>query len=114
MKYTVLVSSDAEKDMDNAYRWLLAQTAQHAPQWHDRLIDAFLSLEANPARCPVVLRDKDTSIEYRQLLFGDKRHAYRIIFYIRGESVRIGRIIHAARRWPSTDSTENGDDESDG
>jgi plasmid stabilization system protein ParE len=96
--YTVLVSPEAKTEMDQAYDWLASQTPQHAPEWHDNLIEAFNSLEINPSRCPIILMDDDTGEEYRQLLFGNKRHAYKIIFTIRGANVWIGHIVHAARR----------------
>jgi plasmid stabilization system protein ParE len=95
--FTVMVSEEARAELEQAYEWLVTQTPQHAPEWNNALIDALISLETNPSRCPVLQTDDETGEEYRQLLFGDKRHAYRIIFVIRGKKVWIGHIVHAAR-----------------
>jgi plasmid stabilization system protein ParE len=92
--YTTVISPQALEDIEKAYRWLLQQTSQHAPIWHDGLIDALLSLEENPERCPI----EDPAEESRYLLYGDKRHAYRVVFEIRGRQVWISSVRHAARR----------------
>lgn len=99
MKYVVLISLDALQELEAAYQWLAEQSPQHSPRWHDALIDALLSLEERPTRCPIVQHDGDTSGEDRQLLFGDKLHAYRIVFYIQGDRVVVGQIRHASRRF---------------
>jgi plasmid stabilization system protein ParE len=97
MKYTTIISPEALADIERAYQWLLEQTPQHAPIWHDELIDALVSLEENPLRCPRSHLDEETNEEYRKLLFGNKRHAYRILFVLRGPNVWIGEIKHSAR-----------------
>lgn len=61
------------------------------------LIDALLSLENSPARFPIKQRDEESSEDYRQMIYGNKRHGYRIWFIIRGKSVWIGHVVHAAR-----------------
>jgi len=97
MKYTTILSPAALAEMEQAYQWLLEQTPQHEPRWHDELIDALVALEENPERCPLSHRDEESKEEYRQHRFGDKRHAYRILFVIRGPNVWIGHILHSAR-----------------
>ena len=98
MTYTVVVMPAAQDEMDEAYAWLLSQTLQHAPLWYNGLLDSLYSLENNPARCPLAPESKDAPDEIRQLLYGDRRHAYRILFCISGERVLILHIRHAARR----------------
>jgi plasmid stabilization system protein ParE len=97
MNYSVEISPEAMLELDEAYQWLASQTPQHAPEWHDALLDAIISLESNPERYPVVQQDEESSEAFRQLLFGNKRHAYRILFVIRGQQVWVGHIRHAAR-----------------
>jgi plasmid stabilization system protein ParE len=97
MKYTTIISPDALGELEQAYQWLLERTPQYAPRWHDELIEALISLEENPLRCPISHRDEESKEEYHQLLFGDKHHAYRILFVIRGQNVWIGHIVHSAR-----------------
>ena len=93
MTYEVEISPAATAEIDAAYAWLLERTPQHAPEWYNRALDAMLSLADNPARCPFDDRAADT----HKLLFGDKRHAYRIIFRIRGNTVHVLHVRHGAR-----------------
>jgi plasmid stabilization system protein ParE len=97
MSYTVIVMPAAQKEMDEAYEWLVSQTLQHAPPWYNGLLDSMYSLENSPARCPLAPESKDSPEEIRQLLYGDKRHAYRILFCIRENRVLILHIRHTAR-----------------
>lgn len=97
MTYTVIISPTAERELEQAYEWLVALTPQHGPLWYNDLLDAILSLDSNPTRCPVARESKNLGAEIRQLLVGDKRHAYRILFAIRDDTVFIAHIRHAAR-----------------
>jgi plasmid stabilization system protein ParE len=94
MNYSAEITPKAQSDFDAAYDWLVERTPQHAPEWYNGFLDAMLSLESNPARCPV----DNPKLGTRYLLFGNKRHAYRMIFTIRESTVYILHIRHAARR----------------
>jgi plasmid stabilization system protein ParE len=97
MRHTVFITEPAQAELDAAYLWLVKQTPQHGPAWHDGLVDAIVSLEENPGRCPVV-RGSGKDVEtIRQLLYGNKQHAYRILFTIRGEKVIVLHVVHGAR-----------------
>jgi plasmid stabilization system protein ParE len=98
MTHTVILSPTAERELDEAYHWLLAQTPQHGPLWYNGLLDAILGLETSPARHPLARLRKKSVEPIRQLLYGDKHHAYRILFIIRENTVLILHIRHAARR----------------
>ncbi len=71
----------------------------HAERWLTRLFEAILSLEQNPARCPVIPEAGHLGFSARHLLFGKGYGAYRIIFDLReGEQhVRVLRVWHASR-----------------
>ena len=94
MKYSVIIAPQALAEIEKAYQWLLEQTPQHAPLWHNGLLDAICSLEDNPTRCPTESPVEDS----RYLLYGDKHHAYRIIFSIRDREIWISHVWHAARK----------------
>src|SRR4051812_655174 len=96
MKYAVVISEIAASQIDEAYAWLVDQTIIHAPEWHKGLLKAIDSLEELPLRCPLVSSDEDPSQQARQLLYGNKRHAYRIIFDIIENTVIILQVIHSA------------------
>ena len=96
MTYEV-VSRPAQNEMDEAYEWLISETEEHAPRWYNGLIDAIQSLEKVAKRCPLAPDDTKPHEELRQLLYGNKRHAYRIIVAIRGSKVYVLHVRHAAR-----------------
>jgi plasmid stabilization system protein ParE len=97
MTYEVVVMPEAQKEMERAYEWLAARTPQHAPEWYNGLLDALYSLEDLPARCPLAQESRHTGGNVRQLLYGDRRHAYRILFEIVGNEVHVHEIRHGAR-----------------
>jgi len=97
MKYRVQISQLASEQIDEAYLWLAQQT-EKAWAWHEGLMDAIASLEENPLRCPHIPEDEDFLREARHLLYGGKRHAYRIIFEVAGDVVTIMQIRHGARK----------------
>ncbi|HUO09866.1 MAG TPA: type II toxin-antitoxin system RelE/ParE family toxin [Phycisphaerae bacterium] len=100
MKYEVIIMPAAQGELEEAYRWLAAETPQHAPLWYNGVLDAMYSLEELPARCPVAPESGDSGEEIRQLVYGNKRHAYRILFSIRNDTVLIVHIRNAARDRP--------------
>ena len=97
MTYTVLITDPAQEELDAAYTWLVERSPQHGPVWHNGLVDAIVSLETSPARCPVAPGAETQPGPIRQLLYGSRLHAYRILFTIRDEKVIVLHIIHGAR-----------------
>ncbi len=85
--------------MDAAFEWLVAQSPQHGPLWYNDLIDAVLSLDELAQRCPLAPENGTSVEEIRQLLHGGKRHAYRILFTIRGPNVMVLHVRHASRNY---------------
>ena len=97
MKYEVLITASAEADLEEAYGWLAEHAPEAAVKWYNGVLDAFLSLEALPKRCPIAPESKAFKREIRQLLHGKRQHVYRILFDVTGETVRILHVRHGAR-----------------
>jgi plasmid stabilization system protein ParE len=97
MSYAAIFSGPALEDIDAAYMWLAQRTA-NAPAWYNGLLDAILSLQDNPLRCPLAPENNEASEEVRQLLYGHRPHLYRVIFSIRNDTVWILHVRHGARR----------------
>jgi plasmid stabilization system protein ParE len=97
MNYAVNIMPAAEAELEEAYNWLAARSPQHGPLWYNGLLDAVLSLEFSPARCPLAPESQHAPESIRQLLYGTRQHAYRILFTIRGETVTVLHIRHGAR-----------------
>ena len=96
MTYTVIVTESAARELDEAYDWLALQT-DIAPTWYNGLLDAVLSLKDMPGRCPLSPHAEEGDRKTRQLVYGDRRHAYLILFEIRGENVFVWHVRHAGR-----------------
>ena len=91
MAYLVLYRKRAERD--------LARLAESATlEWFDGLCDAVTSLAEFPMRCAFApepgLRQKGV----RQLLYGEGRSMYRILFRVADERVQVLTIRHARKR----------------
>ena len=67
-------------------------------RWFLALEDAIASLAAFPERCPLAPETGRFPFAVRQLLYGRKPHAYRILFTIEGDVVKILHIRHGRRR----------------
>ena len=68
-------------------------------RWFNGLIDAINSLELYPLRCPIAPESDEFEEQIRQLLYGKRGRAYRILFTVAGETVRVLHVRHGARQW---------------
>jgi plasmid stabilization system protein ParE len=99
MAFRVETSAQAESDANAILEWLLSEHAgETGIRWFLALDDAIASLAAFPERCPLAPESARFPFEVRQLLYGRKPHAYRILFTIEGDTVRILHIRHGRRR----------------
>ena len=104
MKYRVEISSVAEAEADREalperYRAFLqlsqVTSSERASEWYSGLLQAIASLSQMPKRCPLARENPYFSQEIRQLLYGQGRNAYRIIFTVlEGQEVSTIRILH--------------------
>jgi plasmid stabilization system protein ParE len=94
--YTVEVTDTALNDAEDYFQFLQKdrQEPQYADRWWNGLMDAILSLESMPRRCPVIQEQGHLEEELRQLIY----ESHRIIFSLSGNKVRVLRVYHGARR----------------
>lgn len=102
MAYRVKVSPSALADAESAYLWLKEQVSdKQATKWYNGLVDAIYSLDTLPLRCPLAPESEELGVELRQLLYGKRSAAYRILFAVVWEEaeevVRVYRVWHGAR-----------------
>jgi len=95
--YRVVVQPQALEDIADAYQWIANHSPMAATKWFNGLTGARDSLHRQPARCPVIPGVSQSGREVRQLLYGRRRHRYRILFTIRDDTVLILRVLHGAR-----------------
>jgi plasmid stabilization system protein ParE len=96
MKYRIEISSMAEAEADSAFLRLSQITSLvKTNQWYSGLLQAIESLSQMPKRCPLARENQYFSQEIRQLLYGQGRHSYRVLFTIlEGQNISTVRILH--------------------
>jgi plasmid stabilization system protein ParE len=97
MEYAVEVTEIAAAEIDSAYEWIKERAPDAAERWYAGLMTALSSLRQNPRRCARVFAAEFEGLEIRQLVYGQRRGRYRILFTIRGDIVEIVRVLHGAR-----------------
>lgn len=89
----------AEAELEAAYLWIAERNPEAAAKWYNGLLDAILTLETLPERCPPAPERKVFGREIRQLLHGNRRYAYRVLFDVtEAGTVRILHVRHSARQ----------------
>jgi plasmid stabilization system protein ParE len=96
LEYGVEITDAALADAEKYVRFLQEdrQEPLAAERWWNGLLNAVLSLETVPGRCPVIPELKHFARELRHLLYA----SHRIIFSVSGSQVTVLRIYHGARR----------------
>jgi plasmid stabilization system protein ParE len=98
--YRVVLADTAKADANQIYDWIAERTPVTGPKWFEELLESLYSLESLPHRCPLAREAAETGREIRCLLFGRRKHVYRILYDIdeTQQVVRILHIRHGARR----------------
>lgn len=100
MTYRIEISSVAEAEADSAFLRLSQVTSvAQASQWYSGLLKVIESLSTMPKRCKLARENEYFSQEIRQLLYGQSRNSYRILFTVLEETstVRILHIRHSSQ-----------------
>ncbi|MBD2215222.1 type II toxin-antitoxin system RelE/ParE family toxin [Nostoc linckia FACHB-104] len=103
MTYRIDFSSVAKAEADAAFlSFSQFTTPERAQTWYQGLIDAIVSLQEMPRRCSIAREDAFFSQEIRQLLYGQGKQTYRILFTVLEDqtvpTVRILHIRHTAQK----------------
>jgi plasmid stabilization system protein ParE len=97
MPYQVRVTARAEWDADEIMDYLGRRSRQGVARWLGWLVKAVQSHAEHPERCGLAPEAEEMGIELRQLLFGRRRHAYRLLFTISGDTVNILHVRRGSR-----------------
>lgn len=100
MRYEVTIHPEAEEELARAYDWILedSKSAEVAEKWRRGLLAKARTLHVFPERCTRAPEAALLGEDIRQLLYGKRSRAYRLLFVIQGRSVVVIRIRHGARR----------------
>ena len=102
MKFRVVLTENAEQDVENILQWFVEQSAASAGErWFQQLMARIATLESHPERCPLAPESSALGVEIREILFGKRRGRYRLFFQIDGRTVLLLRVWHGARNAPS-------------
>lgn len=98
MKYRVIIEPPARENIDHAYLWIAERDPEAAVKWFNGLEAAIQTLEDFPQRCPLAEENKAFDVEIRQLVYGKRAGAYRVLFTIRQDAVHVLHVRHGRRR----------------
>ncbi len=107
MKYRVILSPRASRDLDKAYLWASRQAQQTAAGWFNRFHAALQTLATNPQRCSIAVETELVDREIRQFLFGKHPNVWRALFTIQADEVR---VLHVRRASMDTAGRDELDD----
>lgn len=96
MAYLVRITPRARRDLALLFKNIHADDSDTALRWYGELMEALLTLEELPNRCPATPENP----HLRHLLHGRKPHVYRVIYRVLEEKKRVNvlHIRHGARR----------------
>jgi toxin ParE1/3/4 len=96
MEYLVRITPRARRDLVALFRTIHAGDSETALNRYRGLVEAALTLETLPNRCPPTPENP----QLRHLLYGRKPHVYRVIFRVLEKEKRVNvlHIRHGARR----------------
>ena len=83
--------------MEAAFLWIAEQNPAAGVRWLAGLEAAVQSLSALPERCPLAPESDVFNEEIRQLIYGRRSGRYRVLFTVRGGTVRVLHVRHGAR-----------------
>ena len=100
MTYRVILQPQAERAIQHQARWLADQSKSPATalRWVRSLRSKIDTLKVSPLRCPVDPDSEAYGEEVRLLLHGKRHKQFRVLFIIRGDTVHVVAIRHAAQR----------------
>jgi plasmid stabilization system protein ParE len=117
MTYRVIIQPRAVREIWAAAQWIEDQSksSAKAPRWVHGIRASIDTLKGNPKCCPVDPDSKAFGAEVRVLLYGKRQGKHRVLFAIRGDTVRVLTVRHSARQslseemgWSESDDEEGG------
>lgn len=85
MNYEVIILPEAEQEAYEAYLWIAEAAPEAATAWLRGLRAAITTLSDLPRRCPLAPENAFFTEEIRQILYGSRRHAYRVLCEVRDD-----------------------------
>jgi plasmid stabilization system protein ParE len=96
MSWHVVIAQAAAREIESQYDFIAKHSKATANRWRDALLKAIDTLADDPERCPEA-PEAEWHEGLRQLVHGRRRQVHRLIFEIRGKTVVVLRVRHAAQ-----------------
>lgn len=103
MTYRVVVTAAAKQNLRSAYHWAAQRAPLTAAAWLERFEIHLESLASFPERGQLAPENNLVDEEIRQSIFGRRQGAYRALYTIVGDEVRVLHVRRAARDWATAD-----------
>jgi plasmid stabilization system protein ParE len=103
MNYRVVVTAAAKQNLRSAYHWAAERAPYTAAAWLSRFERELETLSCSPRRGEIAPENSLVEEEIRHLIFGRRQSAYRALYTIVGDEVRILHIRRAVRDWASVE-----------
>jgi|GEM_PF-1692382 len=78
-RYQVIIQSEAEQGIKEAYLWVSNYSPRQARSWLEGLYKLILSLEQMPLRCSLAFENDFFEEEIRLLIYGRGNNTYKIL-----------------------------------
>lgn len=97
MKYRFEFAPGAIAKARDVHDWICQTSPEAAEKWLDGLFERIETLQNFPLRCPRTRTSEEHEENVRLLLYGKRQFAFRILFTVHDEVIRIIAIQDNAR-----------------
>lgn len=99
MTYVIEYTERARNHLLEIVDWIADKSPPAAERWLDRLEEAVGSLNRDPKRFASAPENAQHEIEIRQMLVGNRRGQYRVLFTVTEARVVVLDARHSMRDW---------------
>ncbi len=103
MEFRVVITAPADRDFRDHLKWIRGRSLQGADNWRARIISAIRALQKNPEQHAPARESAAFPVTIRCMLVGKRRSAFRILFHIADDEVRVLAIRRPAQDFLSPD-----------
>ncbi len=111
MKFRVEVTETAQDQIRQTYIQYKQEFPALADSWLTGLLATLDTLKQFPNRCPLAPENDEFEDEVRQLLYGKRRNAYRILFTVQKGTVYVLHVRHHAQARLTAEGADEGLDD---
>ena len=97
MEYRVVITGPADRDFREHFAWIQERSIQGAENWRSRIIASIRSLKSNPEGNALARESSAFPVPIRCLIIGKRRSAFRILYHVADDEVRILAIRRSAQ-----------------